>query len=409
MKGLKKLALVTAITAISAGAQAELVAMNESALSATTGQAGITIDIEAQVSVGEIAYQDGDAGFITIEDVRIGGTTEGATTGVSGALDNVRLTIDVADGVEGLQNGSSAIKVYELALTGGDTAWGANTDNVDDAYVGNDGDLVIHIGSVNPLNGLKYDAATQSSAAAGTFDATGAPVAAGLADFDTVIEDFKNAVDFGMEIGAVKLRDSGYETEIGSKSVGGTTLVSDIAMEVNVGPVDIIIQNKGDLQDATTGLADSAILFNAYFEVTNMDMTVDIAGVTLTGMKIHNNRGEDGIQQFESEFEADGTTPNALYGQIKTKTNAAGNEIDTFGFAHAEGSIRADRIVQRTKLVPSDFAPGGEVEGISIDFAFSGDMDMENINFGAGSAGTNIGSVYMTDILVEANMTISAH
>ena len=125
-------------------------------------------------------------------------------------------------------------------------------------------------------------------------------------------------------------------------------------------------------------------------------MTVDIAGVTLTGMKIHNDRGNTGIQQFDAA------------GALVNKTNAAGNNIETFGFAHAEGSIRADRIVERTKLVDTDFA-AGSVEGISIDFAFSGDMDMENINFGAGSAGTNIGSVYMTDILVEANMTISAH
>ena len=393
MKGLKKLALVSAIAAVSAGAQAELVAMDESALSATTGQAGITIDIEAQVSVGEIAYQDGTGGFIGIEDVRIGGTSY-TDTGVAGALDNVRLTIDVADGTEALQHGSSAFNLYNQVIGGG--SW-TEVANADDAYVGKDGDLVIHIGSVNPLDGTKYDAATGAPTAAGTYDAGG-----NLVDnsFATVIEDFKNAVDFGMEVGAVKLRPSTYANNIGEKGdVAGqtsTTLVSDIAIEANVGPVDIIIQNNGDGFDAATGLADSAILFNAYFEVTNMDMTVDIAGVTLTGMKIHNNRGESGIQKFDAA------------GAIVTKQNAAGNNIETFGFAHAEGSIRADRIVERTKLVASDFA-AGPVEGISMALAFSGDMDMENINFGAGAAGTNIGSVYMTDIVVEANMTISAH
>ena len=406
MKGLKKLALVSAIAAVSAGAQAELVAMDESALSATTGQAGITIDIEAQVSVGEIAYQDGTGGFIGIEDVRIGGTSY-TDTGVAGALDNVRLTIDVADGTEALQHGSSAFNLYNQVIGGG--SW-TEVANADDAYVGKDGDLVIHIGSVNPLDGTKYDAATGAPTAAGTYDAGG-----NLVDnsFATVIEDFKNAVDFGMEVGAVKLRPSTYANNIGEKGdVAGqtsTTLVSDIAIEANVGPVDIIIQNNGDGFDAATGLADSAILFNAYFEVTNMDMTVDIAGVTLTGMKIHNNRGESGIQQFDNDaFLADGVTANPNFGGLKNKTNAAGNNIETFGFAHAEGSIRADRIVERTKLVASDFA-AGPVEGISMALAFSGDMDMENINFGAGAAGTNIGSVYMTDIVVDASMTISAH
>lgn len=384
MKGLKKLALVSAIAAVSAGAQAELVAMDESALSATTGQAGITIDIEAQVAIGEIAYQDGTGGFIGIEDVRIGGTTDGAATGVSGSLDNVRLTIDVADGAEALQHGSSAFNLYNNVV--GTGAW-AEVANADDAYVGSDGDLVIHIGSVNPLDGMEYDAATGGVKASAFNGGSGNA-------FADVIEDFKNAVDFGMEVGAVKLHDSGYV--VGSKSAG-TTLVSGIAIEANIGPVDIIIQNNGDGFDAATGLADSAILFNAYFEVTNMDMTVDIAGVTMTGMKIHNNRGESGIQQFDAS------------GAIVNKTNAAGNNIDTFGFAHAEGSIRADRIVARTKLTPTDFAPGSEVEGIAMNLAFSGDMDMENINFGAGAAGTNIGSVYMTDIVVDASMTISAH
>lgn len=384
MKGLKKLALVSAIAAVSAGAQAELVAMDESALSATTGQAGITIDIEAQVAIGEIAYQDGTGGFIGIEDVRIGGTTDGAATGVSGSLDNVRLTIDVADGTEALQHGSSAFALYNNTV--GTGAW-TEVANADDAYVGSDGDLVIHIGSVSPLDGTQYDPSNGSVMASGFNGATGNA-------FSDVIEDFKNAVDFGMEVGAVKLHDSGYV--VGSKSAG-TTLVSGIAIEANVGPVDIIIQNNGDGFDAATGLADSAILFNAYFEVTNMDMTVDIAGVTMTGMKIHNNRGESGIQQFDAS------------GAIVNKTNAAGNNIETFGFAHAEGSIRADRIVARTKLTPTDFAPGSEVEGIAMNLAFSGDMDMENINFGAGAAGTNIGSVYMTDIVVDASMTISAH
>ena len=112
MKGLKKLALVSAIAAVSAGAQAELVAMDESALSATTGQAGITIDVEAQVAIGEIAYQDGTAGFIGIEDVRIGGTSY-TDTGVAGALDNIRLTIDVADGSEEFSQGTASLAMYQ--------------------------------------------------------------------------------------------------------------------------------------------------------------------------------------------------------------------------------------------------------------------------------------------------------
>jgi hypothetical protein len=45
MKGLKKIALASAIAAVSAGAQAELKALDDSAMGELTGQAGLTIDL----------------------------------------------------------------------------------------------------------------------------------------------------------------------------------------------------------------------------------------------------------------------------------------------------------------------------------------------------------------------------
>ena len=43
MKGLKKIALATAVAAAPFAAQAELTAMNDSAMGNVTGQAGVTI------------------------------------------------------------------------------------------------------------------------------------------------------------------------------------------------------------------------------------------------------------------------------------------------------------------------------------------------------------------------------
>ncbi|KZY59121.1 hypothetical protein A3752_12750 [Oleiphilus sp. HI0081] len=58
MKGLKKIALASAIAAVAAGAQAELKALDDSTMGELTGQAGLTIDLETKVSIGQFMYKD---------------------------------------------------------------------------------------------------------------------------------------------------------------------------------------------------------------------------------------------------------------------------------------------------------------------------------------------------------------
>ena len=53
MKGLKKIALATAVAAAPFAAQAELQAMDDSMMGNVTGQAGVTIELETQVSIGQ--------------------------------------------------------------------------------------------------------------------------------------------------------------------------------------------------------------------------------------------------------------------------------------------------------------------------------------------------------------------
>jgi len=59
MKGLKKLALATAVAA-APFAQAELTAMDDALLEEMTGQAGITIDVDLDMSIDAIKYVDRD-------------------------------------------------------------------------------------------------------------------------------------------------------------------------------------------------------------------------------------------------------------------------------------------------------------------------------------------------------------
>ena len=56
MKGLKKIALATAVAAAPFAAQAELQAMDDSMMGNVTGQAGVTIELETQVSIGQFTF-----------------------------------------------------------------------------------------------------------------------------------------------------------------------------------------------------------------------------------------------------------------------------------------------------------------------------------------------------------------
>lgn len=102
MKGLKKLALATAVATAPFAAHADLKALDDSAMGNVTGQAGVTIELETEVSIGEFRYTD--EGYLSVNDIYIGGGSverdvDGNVTGVAGSLDDLQIDIDVeADG-----------------------------------------------------------------------------------------------------------------------------------------------------------------------------------------------------------------------------------------------------------------------------------------------------------------------
>ena len=189
MKAFKKLALVSAIAA-APFAQAELVSIDDAALSDMTGQAGVSIELSAKVDIGSIVYTDtggltnGD-GTVSISNVVLGGSN--ATGAVVGALDEIKIDIDVDS---------------------------------------NDG-LVIHLGGTN---------------AAGVL--TGA-----------------DKVDFGLSVGSVGVNNQ-------------AVLASNVFIGGNLGPIDVTIAN------------DSSISVDAFFEVTEGSLNVDVLGVGVTNLTI---------------------------------------------------------------------------------------------------------------------------
>lgn len=119
MKGLKKIALATAVAAAPFAAQADLKALDDTTMGNVTGQAGVTIELETEVSIGEFRYTD--EGYLAVNDIYIGGGSVerdqgGAVTGVSGMLDDLLIDIDVE------ADGDAVIDVHSIStnpVTGG--------------------------------------------------------------------------------------------------------------------------------------------------------------------------------------------------------------------------------------------------------------------------------------------------
>jgi len=133
MKFLKKASLAASIAAVSFAANAELVAMDESALAAATGQAGIDIDINLgsatdAISIGSVTWTDtadGSGSDISGGGVSISTITLGSATGDEVVLTNV---IDVnADGEIIIQTGG--VNNLRLGIASIDTV-GTNSANL---------------------------------------------------------------------------------------------------------------------------------------------------------------------------------------------------------------------------------------------------------------------------------------
>lgn len=399
MNKLKRTALVAAISSVSvSGGVVAAELLDDDSLEMVTGQAGLTIDIETQVEIGEFAYQD--EGFIIFQGMRIGGNSMGNGTGTGGELlDNLRMEIDVASPGESFSYGFSQVRdiaqMYvdesnadpEFAAAAGGTDPNRGLA-IDSERTYNDGDLVIHF---DFTDGWANEGGLNDYLNAGRFASD---------NYDDVERMLEHAVDFRIEIDGIGLGASNYE--IGSRGLdvdgnhstglhegaaGTTTLMSQIGIQGYLGPEDLHISNNGNGFGADgsaiggilgTGNADSKITISAYTIITDMDVYIDIAGVRINDLQIHNRRGDrSGL---------DGTS--------------------SFDFAH---SIRQIYAVNEAVVSYDDLAAGGNgyVDGVALNARFKGDMDIGHISF--GDERQSIGSIYMTDMESTTNWTVSAH
>jgi len=307
--------------------------MDDSAMGNVTGQAGVTIELDAKVDVKEVAYEDD--GFLAISGLSIGGAALDANNDATTALDDIKLYIDVA-GTGGVGD-TGAQAVGNTYLVGADAQPNVNWTNSETGPGGvasyesgmptvQDGDLVIGIRSVSGM-----------------------------------------PVDFGVGIDSVKLAKSTESGNLGNLGAGtGTTLVSDLQLTGQLGPIDIVIQEDTEVMNV-----------NAYFNASGT-LNAEFVG-TYLDFELHNSRGDDtnGLEILDQN----------------------GNVVVDTSYAHAQVDIG--------KAAPA--AAGAPTEALAFNVNnFSGDLDLTNIRMG-DSANPSIGNLYLTDLKVNAQMTVYGH
>lgn len=250
MKGLKKIALATAIAAAPFASHAGMKALDDTAMGNVTGQAGVTIELETKIGIGEFRYTDTDG---------YGTETEGGSFVVSG------ITLGGA-GVAGGMSYGSQMAVARGDLTPEEAV--ANSGLLDDLAIEIDvaanGDAIIHVASLSK------------------FPTDGSLVG-------TPFEEFAGKdvpIDWGIDIDEIKLQAAG-------ENAAETTLISGMSGYGYLAKLDIAVRNNDAAatgQTAGTGLLNISTAFN----VAAMDFDVDFMGVGIRDLKVSGSLPESG-------------------------------------------------------------------------------------------------------------------
>lgn len=276
MKGLKKIALVTAIAAAPFAAQAEMTALNDSAMGNVTGQAGVTIELETQVSIGQFKYTDTDeGGSFNVNGIVLGGagvTADGAAASYGSLLDQLKIDIDL--------NAEGDAVIHVGTLDSNPIDWGFTANSM--TLEGTSGESTTLISNMSGWGNLARLDITVDTADKGTGDGSLNIQAA----FD--VQD----MDFDVPFLAVGVQDmsitgAGYIDLNGDGAndfdLDGSGAIDTQAEQVAAGyaNVDLSVYKGSGLGPAATAKADVLRV-----DVNNVVMDVNVGGVLIGGTSI---------------------------------------------------------------------------------------------------------------------------
>ena len=251
--------VIAIAVALPFGAAAELQPMSDTLMRGTVGQAGVTIDLSANVDIAEIAYED--QGLLFINNISLGGAGPvqaalGRSVTQGSSLDNLRMTIDIAGA-----GGSDIAAPWGLTKLDG-SGWTASAENLGDhgetAVPITDGDLVIGLGAQNQ----------------------------------------SELVDFGLRIDGISLGRSSLGPGQGAANPSPQIIMENVLLTGVLGPTDIVVDADSD-----------NLNINSYFSLDGSLKTDLYVPILLDWQEVgfdfrmHNERGDDVLKYTNSSGE----------------------------------------------------------------------------------------------------------
>lgn len=386
--------------------------LEDAELSDLSGQAGLLVDsylIDTQVK--EFEYVDASIADLNIIQVAGHGDHAHNNPFYTDKLDNIRIDVNQMDPsathAEGgfyygfskfrdmaelyLENGNRVSEDAFIALADGQDSK-RKFLTVDDRKKYAEGDLVIHY---NYLDAWEKDGGKQAFS-----DGTGL---SGLDFVDISYEQAEQlaskAIDFSYTINEIGMTYAGLGSfaETGDSQQGrsinasneATRLMSQFSVKGYLGPHDLHIKEYTNEAYGVAG--ENGITWNSYFKITDLDVYLDIKGIQISDLQVHNNRGDlSGLN-------------------LETQDSSPGNS--SFGFAHAQREIYAvsDAVLDVFDRYESDDEDESDKkkkkrDGIAFNTRFKGDMDINHLSF--GDTGTSVGEYYITDMYFNSRLTI---
>lgn len=271
MKGLQKLALASAVMAVSTGAFA-MEALDDSTLSATTGQAGLTITMGTDIEIGKIRIHDTDGlDGITATHTGYGAYSEDASIVITGV--SVTSATDTSVRIDA---GSTAAGASVLHI---EAALGATDIGLDGTVIG----VAAGDGTGAVTSVLAFNAGTELALGAMTLniDLGSQPTGNLIYGRTTMANDVTSG--YFLELSSLNITQGAEAiglTDIGLSAVGGT-FGADLAVNVRNSGLEIGLSNSTALNVSLGGvtLGSTPSIGAVYIDnLTLGNNTITVAG-----------------------------------------------------------------------------------------------------------------------------------
>jgi len=307
MKTFQKIALVSAIAAAPFAAQADLTPMDDSLMGNTTGQAGVTIEIDmgnAGVTIGEVEYVDGDL--------------ETANTYGSVLLQQINISeADITQTIDVDADGSLVLGISEI------------------------NNMTISLGNIAGANSDKSALALKSAAGEITEVVNDISLTMNMGATTTTLVNLQEAGN-AAKYGITQSFDNGVDP-VSNAANGSLAIKADLAFEItdlDVGAFGYT-QEQADARGDAAGNGDGVV--DAGLEQATADSLVDGSAVKLNNIRFYGTGGRGTNATVSQTIWAQGGTV-AQGGGVYISMGAIAGTLEVGGIEMGGASIGAVKV-----------------------------------------------------------------